>query len=259
MPRAAGALPSSAPRAQAAAVYLPACVNRIFAPEDGTSRRPLPQALVELSARAGLPLWIPPDVAGVCCGTPWASKGFTRGHAEMARHTAEALLRWTDAGRLPLLCDASSCTLGLLREIPPALDQDLRERFGAIELVDSVEWARGRLLERLEIRRRLPSVAVHVPCAAAHLGLREALLDLARALADEVEEPAPGSCCGTAGDRGLLHPELPASALAAVRERLAEGAQTACLCSNRTCEMGLTQATSQPFGHVVAFLADATL
>ena len=46
--------------------------------------RPLPEALVAVSARAGLPLWIPPDVAGVCCGVPWSSKGYADGHALMA-------------------------------------------------------------------------------------------------------------------------------------------------------------------------------
>ena len=81
--RRAGA-PAARPRATgAAAVYLPACINRIF----GASRRDgtggwLPEALVAVSARAGLPVWIPPDVAGHCCATPWSSKGYREGHAD---------------------------------------------------------------------------------------------------------------------------------------------------------------------------------
>ena len=50
-------------------------------------------------ARAGLPLWIPADVAGNCCATPWSSKGYGRGHELMARRVAESLLAWTDGGR----------------------------------------------------------------------------------------------------------------------------------------------------------------
>jgi D-lactate dehydrogenase len=71
MPAPAPPLPSTE-RADAAAVYFPACINRIFGP------RSVPAALIEVSARAGLPLWVPADVAGHCCATPWSSKGSAR-------------------------------------------------------------------------------------------------------------------------------------------------------------------------------------
>jgi D-lactate dehydrogenase len=65
---APAALPVTS-RAGAVAVYLPACLNRIFGnPRSGTDRPTVPEALVALSARAGLPVWIPDDVAGHCCG-----------------------------------------------------------------------------------------------------------------------------------------------------------------------------------------------
>jgi D-lactate dehydrogenase len=44
-----------------------------------------------------------------------------------------------------------------------------------------------------------------------------------------------------AGDRGLLHPELTASATAEESAELAGSAHDAYLCSNRTCEIGLQQ------------------
>ncbi len=71
------------------------------------------EALVAVSARAGKPVWIPPDAPGHCCGTPWASKGHPQGQRWMAAHTAEALWRWSDGGRLPIVIDASSCTGGV--------------------------------------------------------------------------------------------------------------------------------------------------
>ena len=49
------------------------------------------EALVAVSARAGLALWIPPDVAGHCCATPWSSKGYRSGQDLMAAKTAAAL------------------------------------------------------------------------------------------------------------------------------------------------------------------------
>ena len=49
---------------------------------------------MRVSERAGLPLWIPDDVAGHCCAVPWSSKGLIDGAEWMARHTAEAVKRW---------------------------------------------------------------------------------------------------------------------------------------------------------------------
>ena len=106
--------------------------------------------------------------------------------------------------------------------------------------------------------RRVGSVAVHPTCSAGHLGLAPKLEAIARALADEVVVPAGTTCCGMAGDRGLLHPELPASALRDVAREL-EGAELdACLCSNRTCEIALHEHTGRPYASFVLLLEELT-
>jgi D-lactate dehydrogenase len=259
MPAPAPPLPDPGERELAAAVYFPACVNRIFGnPPEEEGRLSLPQALCAVSARAGQPLWIPPDVAGLCCATPWSSKGFALGRAHMSRQIADAVLRWTDDGRLPLLVDATSCTLGLLREVPEQLDEAQRERFAAVRVIDSIEWVRERLLPALPPPRRVRSAAVHPPCASLHLGLQEQLLEVASQLAEEVVLPAGTGCCGTAGDRGLLYPELPEAALAPVAEELAGRPLSACVCSNRTCEIGLSQVTGRSYTSHVLLLEELT-
>ncbi|MCW3067669.1 MAG: FAD-binding oxidoreductase, partial [Solirubrobacterales bacterium] len=255
---ASSSLPSTA-RDGAAAVYLPACVNRIFGnPRERPAEPSLPEALVAVSQRAGRPLWIPDDAAGNCCATPWSSKGYRRGHEHMARRTAEAILRWTGDGELPLVVDATSCTHGLLGEVAPELQDAVRERFEQVRIIDSIEWVHDSLLPALPIASRAASVALHPPCSAIHLGLEDKLEAIAHALAEDVVVPAGTTCCGMAGDRGLLHPELPASALRAVGEELRGQALDACLCSNRTCEIGLTQATGRSYGSFVLLLEELT-
>jgi D-lactate dehydrogenase len=276
MPPAAPARMPVTARVGAAAVYLPACLNRIFgnareagqagsaggrsAGEPGPS---LPQALVDVSARAGLPLWIPGDVAGHCCATPWSSKGYRRGHEHMAAKTAAALWRWSDGGRLPVVIDASSCALGLRDEIAPCLTDSERERFERIEILDSIAWAHDRLLPELYVKRRVARMAVHPTCAVGQLGLAGKLDALARALAEDVVVPAATTCCGMAGDRGLLHPELPASALrdvaAELAERQTDGERVdAHVCSNRTCEIALRRVTGAPYESFVLALERLT-
>ncbi len=271
VPTLPASLPPAAParmpvtaREGAAAVYLPACLNRIFGSARGGEPGPsLPQALVDVSARAGLPLWIPDDVAGHCCATPWSSKGYRRGHEHMAARTAAALWRWSDGARLPVVIDASSCALGLRDEIAPCLTDSERERFERIEILDSIAWAHDRLLARLNVTRRLERIAVHPTCAVGQLGLSGKLEAVARALADDVLIPAATTCCGMAGDRGLLHPELPASALrdtaAELAQHQAEGERVdAHVCSNRTCEIALQQVTGAPYASFVLALERLT-
>ncbi|HKJ36806.1 MAG TPA: FAD-binding and (Fe-S)-binding domain-containing protein [Solirubrobacterales bacterium] len=239
-------------REGAAAVYVPACINRIFGashPEDRGWAAGLPEAMVEISRRAGLPVWIPPDVEGTCCGTPWSSKGFAAGHETMAAKTAERLWRWSGEGRLPVVVDATSCTQGM-REAGSALDGDLAARHGGLEILDSIEWAE-RLLPELAIERRLDSVTIHPTCASAKLGLDRRLRALAAGLAGEVVVPPSAGCCGFAGDRGLLRPELTASALAAEAEEVRAHPTDAHLCSNRTCEIGLERETG---AHYASFI-----
>jgi D-lactate dehydrogenase len=249
------ALPGAAPelpftvREGAAAVYLPACINRILGSPPGTSVRPsLPYGLVAISRRAGLPLWIPEDVAGHCCGLPWSSKGYRRGHLEMTAKTAAALSRWTDDGRLPVVIDATSCAHGLIED----------GTGDGIEIIDSIAWVHDRVLDRLEIPRKLAGVVVHPTCSSRHLGLSGKLAEIASRIADEVVIPATTGCCGMAGDRGLMLPELPGSALRDVSSELEGRAFDACVSSNRTCEIALQQVTGRPYASFVLALEGLT-
>jgi D-lactate dehydrogenase len=257
-PQPAPPLPLT-PRAGARAVYLPACINRMFGNAPGSrSQLSLPQALVTVSARAGMPVWIPPDAAGHCCGTPWSSKGYDAGQRFMARRTAAALERWSEGGRLPIVIDASSCAHGLLADVAACLEEGERERYERLTVLDSVAWAHDRLLPRLEVRRRVSSAAVHPTCSTGHLGLQGKLHAVVSALADEVVVPVGTTCCGMAGDRGWLHPELPASALGDVHRELQGREIDAHLCSNRTCEAALQAVTGRSYESFVLLLEELT-
>ncbi len=246
------AAPSQLPftvREGAAAVYMPACINRIFGNDRGAAAHPtVPEALVALSARAGLPLWIPGDVSGHCCGTPWSSKGYVQGHELIAGRMREALRRWSDEGRLPVVLDASSCTHGVISEVMPE----------GVQVLDSIAWVHDHLLDRLELRRKLGSVVVHGTCASRHLGLSGKLVSIASQIAEEVVVPAATGCCGMAGDRGWLHPELPASALRDTARELLGQRFDACVSSNRTCEAAMREVTGHPYSSFVLAVEQLT-
>jgi D-lactate dehydrogenase len=228
---------------------MPACINRIFGNAAGRDAHPtVPEALVAISARAGLPLWIPPDVSGQCCGTPWSSKGFEQGHELIAAALGDALGRWSGGGRLPVVIDATSCAHGIVTEVP----------LEGVEVLDSIAWVHDHLLERLELRRKLGSVVVHPTCASTHLGLSGKLATIAGRIADDVLIPAGTTCCGMAGDRGWIHPELPDSALRDVARELEGRTFDACISSNRTCEAALQAVTGRPYASFVLALEELT-
>jgi D-lactate dehydrogenase len=255
MPRAARAVRSTEKNG-AAAVYFPACINRMFGRDpDGPASPSLPEAFVTLSERAGKPLWIPPDVAGLCCSTPWKSKGYPKGHEFMAKSIAEAMLRWSDDGKIPIVVDAASCTLGLSQDIASLLGAGTKAKYERLAIIDSIAWCRD-LLPKLTIRRKLGRIAVHPSCSITHLELAKTLKQIATHLADDVEAPIGTTCCGTAGDRGLLHPELVVSATREVKAALDAHPAEAYISANRTCEMGLRHATGRPYESFVFLLEE---
>jgi D-lactate dehydrogenase len=260
MPRPASAsLPQTARRG-AAAVYVPSCVNRIF----GLSRQangagpPLIviEAVVAVSGRAGLPVWIPPDVAGHCCAVPWGSKGYEDGHAWMANKMVASLWRWTNEGELPAVIDASSCTHGIVSELGTALDEENAERLTKLEVLDATDWC-DRLLPKLDVAKT-GAVAVHPTCSGRHLSMDRRLRKVAVALAGDIYVPPSAACCGFAGDRGLPHPELTESATQEEAAEVKARRFDAHISTNRTCEIGMERATGRPYMHVVQLLEQLT-
>jgi D-lactate dehydrogenase len=263
------ALPVPAPADQpatrregAAAVYAPSCTNRIFgrygSSANGAEPPSLAAALVEVSARAGLPLWIPDDVAGRCCGLPWSSKGFGAAHRHKANETVDRLWRWSGEGELPVVIDAASCSQALVEPGEGVLSEENAAGLAALSILDSVAWAHDRLLPRLEVARKVGSATVHPTCATRHLGLAPRLRRLAGALAEEVYVAPSATCCGFAGDRGISHPELTAAATRPQAEELSGRSFDAHLSSNRTCEIGLSRATGEPYESFVFLLERLT-
>ncbi|WP_353941037.1 FAD-binding and (Fe-S)-binding domain-containing protein [Streptomyces sp. HUAS MG91] len=251
---AARRMPRTA-RVSATAVYYPACVNRIFGTPGDVS---LPEAVVAVSARAGRPVWIPDDVAGTCCATIWHSKGYDEGNTIMANRIVEAAWGWTAGGRLPLVVDASSCTLGIAHEVVPYLTDHNRELHAELKIVDSLVWAADELLPRLTIERTVGSAVLHPTCSMEHLGDVDQLRAVAEACADEVVMPDDAGCCAFAGDRGMLHKELTESATAKEAAEVTSRSYDAHLSANRMCEVGMDHATGRTYYSVLVELERAT-
>jgi D-lactate dehydrogenase len=243
----------------AAAVYFSACVNRIFGASQGEHpQMTLAEALTAVSERAGLPVWIPDDLAGNCCATVWHSKGYIDGNTFMANKVVESMWSWSDQGRLPVVCDASSCTFGITTEILTYLTPENLARHQKMTLLDSVAWAHDYLLPRLKVSQHTGSTVIHAVCATHHLGLSDKLLAIAAAVSETAVSPIYSTCCAFAGDRGFLHPELTRSAVSEQVEEIKDTKYDQYISSNRTCEIGMNLSTGQDYRSIIFLLEEAT-
>lgn len=230
---------------QASAVYFPSCTSTMFAPAgDGTG---VQDAFLALCERAGVEVAVPSSIAGLCCGTPWKSKGLAKGYRHMSAEVLAALDVATNHGRLPVVVDAASCTEGL-HGLAAGSD---------ILIIDAVEFTSTELLPRLPAGKPIPSLVLHPTCSSSRLGLGDAISRVAAAAAETVTIPDDWGCCAFAGDRGLLHPELTASATAREAAGVDPTARSHASV-NRTCELGMTRATGHPYRHVLEILEETT-
>ena len=258
MPRAARRSRPTTAKSTAQAVYFPSCISRVMGhlpgePEEMT----LMQAFVTVADRAGVPVWIPADIGGTCCGVPFSSKGYEDGHGVAVNRAIARFWDWSNEGRLPVVIDTSPCTYGLTT-CRPYLTPENQMRFDRLRILDSTAFAHDHLLPRLPIKRKVKSVALHPVCSVAKMSLSPKLEGIARACSDAVTIPLLAGCCGFAGDRGFLFPELTASATRREAAEVTGARHDGYYSSSRTCEIGMTRATGQIYRSYIYLLEQAT-
>jgi D-lactate dehydrogenase len=235
----------------AEAVYFSACIGSIFGTDTETPGVNL--AFATLAKRAGVSISTPAEIGSLCCGTPWKSKGLTDGYEEMAHFLLPVLWRASRAGEIPIVSDASSCTEGLRQLVESAPG-----KYRSLQVVDCISFTRAEILPGLTVSEKLPSLALHPTCSSTRLGLDTDLAALAGVVSDEVVIPESWGCCAFAGDRGMLHPELTASATAREAAEIGERGFAAYASTNRTCEIGMSRATDRTYRHILELLEEAT-
>ncbi|MFJ7111236.1 FAD-binding and (Fe-S)-binding domain-containing protein [Pseudomonas sp. NPDC098740] len=225
-------------------VYLAACVSRAMGPAAGDKEQmSLYDKTRGLLEKAGYQVVFPDNLDNLCCGQPFASKGY----AEQAEHKRQeligALLHASRGGLDPIYCDTSPCTLRLAQDLG-----DVR-----LDLYDPVRFIRTHLMDRLDFTPQEAPIAVHVTCSTQHLGESQALIDLARKCSKTVVIPEGIHCCGFAGDKGFTTPELNAHSLRTLKNAVRQCSEG--ISTSRTCEIGLTQHGGIDY-HGLVYLVD---
>ncbi|TKB47309.1 FAD-binding oxidoreductase [Ferrimonas sediminicola] len=228
-------------------VYFPACGGRTFGatPEDPDDTT-LPDVMVALLERAGYQVLVPGNTRQLCCGQMWESKGDYKNADFKRNEMVQALKEMTDDGRIPVIIDALSCTKRTLQ------DSDID-----FKILDAVDFIHDELMDRLPPSRKKGAVALHVGCSATHMGAGAKMEAIVNRYAEEIVRPEGIICCGFAGEKGLYKPEINASALRHLKERLPSEISEGYY-ANRMCEMGLTRQSGISYRHLAYLVEECT-
>lgn len=223
-------------------VYFPACPSRMFgAPKTEHNLLDTPAAMMALLERAGYDVVVPEHLTGQCCGQPFQSKGFPEQAAEVGKALKAELSTLSDAGRLSVVTDASTCA------------KHLKEFPGDAPVADSAQFLVTHVLPKLTLTQKLPVVAVHHNCSAQRLAEQPATEAVAAACAEKLAVLSSITCCGYAGDKGLFTPELNAHATRRVHNDIPDNC-TLGVSTVSTCASGLTERADIPFVSLASLL-----
>lgn len=229
-------------------VYFPSCINQTMgsSDEDGTKPRPLIDVMVELCGKAGYEVIFPENMNKLCCGMIWSSKGMPDIAERMSAELEQALLRASENGRYPVLCDQSPCL------------HHMREHIRSMHLYEPAEFIEKFLAPNLEFTPTNTPVAIHVTCSTRLMGLGDTIISLARRCSRDVLVPTEVGCCGFAGDRGFNYPELNAWGLRKLRPQIKAAGIRYGYSNSRTCEIGLSTNSGIPYKSIAYLVNDVT-
>ena len=207
--------------AEAGYAYLPSCMNEMF----GDSAIP---EILEIATKHAVPVSVPQQISDFCCGTPFSSKGLKKAYDKQKQQNQ---ILFDSLSGKQLVIDGSSChqTLASQSQAP---------------VMEISEFLVKELLQ-IPVKMKHPRIVLHPTCSGVEAGTNQAMETIARHIAEDVVIPIDWKCCGFAGDRGLLIPELTANAtkFEAIE---ALGASGLMVSNNQPCQLGLAGATGKP-------------
>lgn len=238
-------------------IYFPSCISRQLGQPKSDNQLSLAEALTLIAQRANINLEIPDTISGTCCGMPFHSKGYTKAYQLSLHNTITNFWAWSEGGRYPIVIDTTSCTQ-TLRICGNDLNREDKELWKKLTIVDGIEFLLDYVLPKLEFHPIDEDVILHPNCSARKLGLDAKMLAIAEQCAKSVTVPLNLGCCGFAGDRGLLFPELTASATQKESAEVNEYEYGGYYSSNIPCEIGMSEATGKDYTSIVYLVERAS-
>ena len=236
-------LPENAKRV----VYFPSCINRTMGySKVDPKHQDLADLVVRFLQRNGWQVIFPHEMGGLCCGQIWESKGMMDIADRKTLELEEALLKASEEGRIPVVCDQSPCL------------HRMREQMSRIRPLELLEFVHDYMADHLDFHPTDEPIALHLTCSTRRMELADKVISLARRCSSHVLLPEGVGCCGFAGDKGFFNPELNAYALRKLRAQIEKHGVRRGFSNSRTCEIGLTTHSGVPYQSLLYLIDECT-
>lgn len=240
-------------------VYFTTCVSRIMGKYKSYNLS-LAEAMIKLAEKADFKLYLPEGCSDFCCGTIFHSKGFAEAGDISINKLIQQLYLWSDEGKLPIIIDSSSCSQNL-KNCESHLEDSLLEQYKKLKIIDVVEFINDYVIDKLIIEK-VRCVVPHYTCSTTRMDLNCKLHSILEKCSEEVFVPSDTNCCGFAGDRGFLYPELTKSATKneaqEVIEFSAENQVFGYYSTNPPCENALSHSTGYNYESIIFLLLEVS-
>jgi D-lactate dehydrogenase len=237
-------------------IYFPSCITRLMGTYEGKAKNSL-ETFLNICQKTNINVSILENVNSSCCGQPFSSKGHNEAYHYTSNAIVENLWKATNSGQIPVVIDVSSCAYSL-KQLGSVLNPENKAKFKNLIFLDAVEFIHDMVLPKIEIHQLKDSVVLHTVCALEKLKIEDKFTRVAKHFAKDVIVPKNNGCCGMAGDRGFLFPELPNSATHDEAQELKNVVCDGYYASTKTCEMAMSQAVKANYESVL-YLVDECL
>jgi D-lactate dehydrogenase len=238
-------------------LYFPSCISRMMG-SGNDGKKNIMEAFLSVSAKAGIEVEILQNISGSCCSQIFSSKGYKDAYTYTANAIIEKL--WTDSkqGATKIVIDVSSCAYSL-RNLRPVLNADNKLKYDQLHIFDSVDYLHDMVMPQLNISAKKGSVVLHPVCSLQKMHTQDKFTNLANHFAEKVTIPLHAGCCGMAGDRGFLFPELTESATMPEALEVCEHKYDGYYSSTKTCEMAMSQAVNENYESILYLVDEVNL
>lgn len=236
-------------------VYFPACISRMLGTYKGREKDIL-QTFMSVCNKSGIEVKVLDGVRGSCCSQIFSSKGFKDAANFTANATVENLWKSSNGGQLPIVTDVSSCAY-TLHHVRPILTEENKQKFDQLIILDSVDFLYDKVMQAAIVKHKKNRIVLHPVCSLEKMHTTGKFIQLARHFATDVIVPENTGCCGMAGDRGFLFPELTAAATRPEANEIMNQHCDGYYSSTKTCEMAMSDAVNKNYESVLYLVDEA--
>jgi D-lactate dehydrogenase len=237
-------------------LYFPSCISRMMG-SGYNGKKNIMEALLSVSGKAGIEVAILKDISGSCCSQVFSSKGYKDAYEYTANAIIEKLWVNSIQGTIKIVIDVSSCAYSL-KNLKPVLTIENKIRYDKLTILDSVDYLHDIIMPNLDVKAKKGSVVLHPVCSLQKMHTEDKFTRLANHFAEKVHVPLHHGCCGMAGDRGFLFPELTESATMPEALEVKQHVYDGYYSSTKTCEMAMSQAVNENYESILYLLDELT-